>query len=330
MRTVKKHRRLLLILACLFQLSWTNAAIAQYELPPPLGFEAPPINSIGSPALPMDPSRIPLPPLAIVPNLPPDAVVANGAAPEIGGVPVVIEGGVMTGESAVERPAWYNPFGWIGPHWSGSFEIGINGAAGNSDALSFRTGFELSRETTRTNWEIDLTYAKNSADGVETQNNALFYSNWDFKLANPRWSWFSKIGLEYDEFKDFDVRIFQNMGLGYQLIDTDSTQLRPRFGAGSSREFGGVQDQWIPEAVFGFDFAQQISDRQKFSAVVDFYPAWDNFEDYRMIVDLGWELVLDQASNLSLKIGVLDRYDSTPNGVQPNDINYSLLLLWAL
>ena len=38
--------------------------------------------------------------------------------------------------------------------------------------------------------------------------------------------------------------------------------------------------------------------------------------------------MLDEDSNLNLKIGVIDRYDSTPNGRKPNDFDYSVLLLW--
>ena len=47
-------------------------------------------------------------------------------------------------------------------------------------------------------------------------------------------------------------------------------------------------------------------------------------------LDAGWEVLLSQAANLSLKIGVVDRYDSTPNGRERNDLNYTALLLWKL
>ena len=47
-------------------------------------------------------------------------------------------------------------------------------------------------------------------------------------------------------------------------------------------------------------------------------------------LDISWELVLDDVNNLSLKVGVIDRYDSTPNGAEPNDVDYSVLLLWSL
>ena len=87
--------------------------------------------------------------------------------------------------------------------------------SGNADANSFRTGLELSRETTMTNWDITLIYAKNESDGVETQHNALLYSIHDWSLALPRWSLNTKTGLEYDEFKNFDIRYYVNTGLGY-------------------------------------------------------------------------------------------------------------------
>ena len=34
--------------------------------------------------------------------------------------------------------------------------------------------------------------------------------------------------------------------------------------------------------------------------------------------------------DLSIKLNVIDRYDSTPNGARPNDVDYALVLIWAL
>jgi hypothetical protein len=228
-------------------------------------------------------------------------------------------------------PPWTNPTVWFSSAlWNGSYELGLNGAGGNADAFSLQTGFELSRETDRTNWDIDFAYAKNQANGAETQNNALFWSNWDYKLASPRYSWFSKLLLEYDEFKDFDLRLAFSTGLGYLLVDTPVTQWRGRFGASTSREIDSVDNAWKPEATFGVDLTHQLSPRQKLSMTVDYYPTWDDFSDYRVVTDAGWEFLLDKATNLSLKLGLIDRYDSTPGGSRPNDVNYSLLLLWKI
>ena len=236
----------------------------------------------------------------------------------------------LTTENPPFEPVWYNPFSWIGPWWNGSVSLGINGSEGNANAFNIRSGFELSRETERANWDLDLTYNKTTADDLETAHNALLQSNWDYKLQNPRWTWFNKLGLEYDEFKNFDLRLFLNSGVGYTFIDNEITQFRGRFGSGVSREFGGVDEDWKPEAVFGIDYARQMTERQRFVATVDYYPAWEDFSDYRIVSDFGWEIDLDAPTNLSLKFGVIDRYDSTPNGALANDVDYSVLLIWTL
>ena len=49
-----------------------------------------------------------------------------------------------------------------------------------------------------------------------------------------------------------------------------------------------------------------------------------------MINDAHWKILLHEESDLHLKIGIVDRYDSTPNGAEANDLTYSLLLLWKI
>ena len=252
-------------------------------------------------------------------------------SPIVGETPV--DPAILPAEPLPSEPdmAWYDPRNVFSPvYWDGNIQFGLNGSEGNAESFSMRSGFELSRETARTNWDIDLTYAKTDQNGIETQHNALLWSNWDYKLANPRWSWFTKFGLEYDEFKNFDLRLSASTGLGYLLVDTPRTQFRPRFGFGVSHEIGGSNDDVVPEAVFGFDFAHKFNEFNSFNVVHDYYPDWSDFANFRQVTDAGWEILLNQTNGLSLKIGVIHRYDSTPEGAEKSDVDYSVLLLWAL
>lgn len=283
--------------------------LGQFELlPPATQYDVPPAQAVPVPA---DGGFVPQVGQPITPDAIPVVPDAVPSEPPIG-------------------PAWYNPAGWIGPYWDGSVELGLSGSEGNTNTNSLRTGFDLTRETPRTQWETDLVYAKNESNDVETQHNALFRSNWDYKLAHPRWTAYSKLGLEYDEFRAFDLRLSLNGGLGYYFIKRPITELRGRFGAGASREIGGADDDWKPEADLGIDFEHKISDRQNLKFTTDYFPTWEDFSDYRLVTDASWELVLDAASNLSLKVSVIDRYDSTPDGAKHNDVDYAVLLLWAL
>lgn len=269
---------------------------------------------------------------AVMPAPEPVPALEGALATEAEGtVESLLAPGMELGDPPIIDPPWYSPRAWLSSKiWAGSYEVGINGSDGNAESLSLRGGFNVSRETSFTNWDLQLTYAKTTTGVFETQHNALVYSNWDWKLPWPRWSYFAKTGLEYDEFKDFNVRLNANTGYGYQLVDLPMTKLRPRFGAGTSREFGGVDESWQAEAVFGADFSHEFSPRQKLSGTIDYFPAWEDFSDYRIVSNLDWEMLLDEATNLSLKLSLIDRYDSSPNGALPNDLLYSLLLLWKI
>lgn len=290
--------------ACVPLLAQTPTDLAPYQ---------PPATSIGGwPVAQLPPPIEALPP--IEPSQPPPAL---GPYDPI--------------EAPVEPGSWVLPTYWFNPvNWDGGVEIGVNGTAGNAEAVSIRTGGELKRTTDLYELTADITYLKASADGVETQHNALFNSGLERSLGDSRWSFFLKDSLEYDEFKAFDLRFAANAGLGFQFIETEKTKLKGRYGAGTSYEIGGPNDEWIPELVYGADFERQLTERQKLALTVDYFPEWGNFRNYRLVTDFGWEVLLDEEHNLNLKLSINDRYDSTPNGLKPNDINYALLLLWKM
>jgi putative salt-induced outer membrane protein YdiY len=259
------------------------------------------------------------------------------------GDPIVGSGAIADGD-VVPMPAnesysnkrfpetsWITPVQWFsGPIWEKSIELGINGSDGNAQALSLLTAGRLSRETDTSKWGIDIVYAKTEANSIITQHYAFLNSRFDYELGDSRWSLFNITRLEFDEFKAFDVRLAINGGLGYDLISTDTRTLTGRFGAGASREFGSADDQWVPEAVFGADYTHKLTDRQRLSITSDYYPAWEDFKDYRLVTQASWELLLDEETNLSLKVGLLERYDSTPQGRKANDVDYFITLLWKM
>ncbi len=212
--------------------------------------------------------------------------------------------------------------------WSNSAELGINGTEGNSQTMSMVAGLKLKRKTDRDVNDLRLTSQRTNTDGRETQNNTLLYNDYELFLGDGPWSIFVKSGLEYDEFKAFDLRLFVNSGLAYKFVKTKAMTTGVRFGVGTSREFGGPDDRWVPELLFGFDHEHQVNKHNKVSFKLDYYPEWTDFNNYRVVLDASWEYLLDTNGNLSLKLSAVDRYDSTPNGARPNDINYAILLLY--
>lgn len=236
--------------------------------------------------------------------------------------------GIPLASEVYEKGSFFAPEIGTYEDWSISYELGVNGSEGNAVSFNLSTGFDLERKTDTRITKIWTKYANASNDGVLTRDFALLRGRNEYLFVDSPWSLFAESLLEYDKFQAFDVRLTMASGLGYRFVDNDTTLVKSRMGLGTSREFGGPNDEWKPELVLGGDFKHQLSDRQKLYCTVDFYPNWTDFSDFRLITDAGWELVIDEASHTSLKIGVVDRYDSTPEGRQANDLNYSILLLW--
>ena len=68
----------------------------------------------------------------------------------------------------------------------------------------------------------------------------------------------------------------------------------------------------------------------------DMFPDVRDFGDFRARAEAAWEVFIDNAEHLSLRFSVLDRYDSTPDGIvaasgsrQQNDVNYTAQFVWS-
>jgi putative salt-induced outer membrane protein YdiY len=228
-------------------------------------------------------------------------------------------------------PHWYHPNYWFGedPRTAG-VELGINGSEGNNDTFSMRSGGHLKRETSLWKFDSSLVYNRNNANSIETQNNGKLDARLDRNIAESHWTLFALENMIYDEFQSYDIQLSLNSGVGYRWIKTETIDFLTRVGAGTTREFGSTDEEWKPTALFGVDYEHQISKMQRLVGRVDYFPEWEEFRNYRVVTDLGWQIDLDRPKNLSLKLSVIDRYDSTPEGKRPNNLDYAVLLIWGL
>lgn len=212
--------------------------------------------------------------------------------------------------------------------WSGNFELGINGTEGNTETFNIRVGGKAVAKFAWATQTYESIFVENTTSDVTTARNAIGDARWEVPLWSPVWSYYAHGRLEYDEFKPFDLRVAGDTGLGYDWIKTDINAFQTRAGISTSREFGGVEDFWKPELAFGLEWRRTIDARQKITLKSDYFPAWDDFSDYRLNTQADWEFAIQPAWNLSLKLSAISRYDATPNGAEPHDLNYAALLLW--
>lgn len=267
-----------------------------------------------------DPAGLPVPAGSL--ELPPDPKTPIGTA--------IAEGKTLDKPPLQEEVVqWYQiPWRWMTNGWENHAELGLDGSQGNADTLAIQTGLEMKRKTDAYTLALDFDYRQANAKNITTEDNGRFNIDYDRLLGKSRWTMFGKFGMEFDKFKAFDLRLNLNTGFGYYWIRNDTTNLVTRVGAGASREFGAPTDEWTPEAVFGLEADHKLSARQKLKAKIDYFPTFQDFSDFRLVTDVAWESLLDSSENLSIRLSVTDRYDSTPQGALANDFYYSALLLY--
>jgi putative salt-induced outer membrane protein YdiY len=268
---------------------------------------------------------------------PAGAPVAEGVAPNIlpeAELPIPKDGAEAADPATKalieeQQGPWYTPQIWLGPApWDSGVELGMNGSSGTNDSFSLRTGAYIKRESRFSKLDMDTNYNLTVGDGKESQNNAKLdlTNDWLIDEKSP-WTLFAKSNLFYDKFASYDLQTNLNMGIGYRWVHSPELDLMTRVGAGAEREFGGVDNTWVPESLLGFEYSQRVTKTEKLYAKIEYFPQWDQVGEFRAVADTGWEVELMQPSNLSMKFSVSDRYDSTPDGTNPHLLNYSVLML---
>lgn len=224
-------------------------------------------------------------------------------------------------ESSMWRELW-DP-------WEGNFELGMNGTAGNTETFNVRVGANAKYKSATRNHTLQLLYLEKTANQVQTAQTALADGRIEWPWDGSPWNYFIHELTEYDEFKAFRVRVSVDTGLGYEFMQNDRTTLIGRGGVAASREFGGPDDKTQPELLLGVEFKHKFSDKHSINFKSDYYPAMQDFNDFRLNSQASWEMAVAPEWGLSLKFSVIDRYDSTPHGAKPNDLDYSTLMIWA-
>jgi hypothetical protein len=208
--------------------------------------------------------------------------------------------------------------------WSGSGDIGLNGANGNSDFLNIRGGYNVRRKTDTNSLTSDFQYVFSQQSGAVRTSQALFNIRDEVLFPESRWSPFAASQVEYDEFRAYRFRVGVYAGTSYRFIDENGLLVKLRAGAGATREIGSVgnPDRWVPEFLFGYDFRYKINDRSTLISYFDYYPRMEQFHQYRLRARIAYEFILDPELALIYRIGIQDRYDSDPGNALRNDVTF--------
>jgi putative salt-induced outer membrane protein YdiY len=210
--------------------------------------------------------------------------------------------------------------------WERRFEFGLDGSAGNSQNETLRSTLNLKYEDDDTRSHFEMLYYVSRDDKESSENKA--YANFmkDWLIKDSKWFVFSNSGIDWDQFKDWDYRLRQYAGPGYQFIKTEKLNVRGRMGLGAKKIFGDRSDETTIELPLGFEVATNINENHKIECSNMLYPSLSNKGEYRNVSNLNWYIKFNYYSSFGLKVGLFNEYDTLLSS--KNDTDYYVSIIW--
>ena len=102
--------------------------------------------------------------------------------------------------------------------------FGLNISDGNTNTQNIYGEGEFVARTDRNRYTIGALYKRSEEDNVKTADRSLGYMKYDH-FFTKKWYGYANAAAEKDEFKDLDLRTTLGIGVGYQVIESERTNL---------------------------------------------------------------------------------------------------------
>jgi putative salt-induced outer membrane protein YdiY len=170
-------------------------------------------------------------------------------------------------QGRIEREDW---------RWSGRINLGASSSRGNSRVTRFSGDAEAIARQERNRFTLGARGAHASDGGSETESNATASVKYD-RFLTQRWYAYASSTVEYDPFRDIQLRSTLGLGSGYQFIETLRTNLALEGGLDYVHtEFYTAPDAGYPAARVALRFDHWlIEDHMQFFNKSEGYAALD-------------------------------------------------------
>lgn len=213
--------------------------------------------------------------------------------------------------------------------WTLRLHIGADGQSGNTERAAVNGRLEIKRTTEKDRLMIYSQGRFSHENGNDTIKEVLGGLGLEVDIS-PKWFVFGKTEVEFDKFEDLDLRTTLSGGLGYFVIREPGHELKFRGGVGFQHEsFNTGVNNNDGVAELGMDYLKQINPSLLFTHHTTYYPTFDDFADYRIVMENALEVPITPDKTWTFRLGVKNDYNGNPEpGVEYLDSFYFLNIVW--
>lgn len=202
--------------------------------------------------------------------------------------------------------------------WKSEINAGLSLTEGNSETLQANAGLATKKVAGDVEKSAGIQGNYGETGEETTAENAKAEAKLTKGLSESTFGYLSG-DLLYDDVAQIDYRATVGPGLGKTLMKDDNAKLAAEVGVVYIfEEVAKVEDDKAALRV-GETYERKLSETSKVWQKAEFLPAFEDFDDYLINAELGIEAAV--AGDVSLRVLIQDRYDSTPAaGLDENDL----------
>jgi putative salt-induced outer membrane protein YdiY len=221
------------------------------------------------------------------------------------------------------------------PKWTGSLTLSGLFSDGNTERRSVGAAFEASRRTdmdritTDGVWDYAEDRSTAGGDWDLTQRRAGAGLKYDY-LLGKRWYALTTARVLGDTFADLDLRFTGGAGLGYTVIDIDTTTLLTEAGLSYFNENyrSATPSTDYVAARVAYKVNHKLSEATKLAHGVEAFPSLESADD--VYFQMKTEVVTTVAEGMIASLGWVWDYDNTPSpGLERSDHRVLLSIGWS-
>ena len=222
--------------------------------------------------------------------------------------------------------------------WTTALNAGLTMTDGNSETMAANVGLATEGEKDGLGSVIagaDFNYGESTVSSAATDpatgesvvteteettvENAKAFVNVK-KTLSPKTFAYVDGSVLYDDVALIDYRATLGPGLGFYLLKNDKRQLSLEAGPSYVWEkVDGASNDYLALR-FAERYSCQATKTAKLVQSLEYLPEAEDFDNYLLTAEIGVEAAMND--HLSLRVGLQDKYDSTPAaGAERNDLS---------
>ncbi len=237
------------------------------------------------------------------------------------------------GNLAALRPLEIGLFKPFSKFWGATVAFGFSNNSGNSTSRGVAFSFDIERRSPKDRQVIkgglSREFAPGASGDLETTVEKYYGSlRLDVFLVSRLFA-FGFAGYDRDQFQDLDLRQNYNLGLGYQVVETDKTDLR-FYGSGGVRleEYTSGGNSSTSILGLGGGYKQKLGPIV-FDWTVAYTPSLEDGADYRVVSDASLTTTIFEG--LGFRIGSRNEYNNKPQpDVETHDWLFTTALTYSI